>query len=280
MPRSASASVGLGSKLENTEWRMPAWSSNAVTGPSKPACRIPLSVTTRTFLAETRFSSCGNSRIAPRPCTMRVGKLITFAIGGLLVGKEWRPELKPGAPVPHPPKSSDDLEVALELPLRHSGLELAAFPVACAHVVIDELRAENLAHFLAARERLGRRPQGGRQGRSLRVISIARRLRRKRQLVLHAVEAGTDRRGERDVRIHCCASESILDPGRRCAPRDYPQRAGAILDAPARHGGRPGAANHPLVGVDGGRDERGHRGEERGLPGHVMLHRLRHPAGV
>src|SRR5256885_10119112 len=91
---------------------------------------------------------------------MRVGKLITFAIGDSWSGKKARPELKPGAPLGAPPKSSDDLEVALELPLRHRRLELAALPVAGAHVVIDELPAEDLAHFLAARDGLGPRSQG------------------------------------------------------------------------------------------------------------------------
>jgi len=49
--------------------------------------------------------------------------------------------------------SSDDLEVALQLPLRHGSLELAAFPLAGTHVVVDERVAQELADLLAARER-------------------------------------------------------------------------------------------------------------------------------
>src|SRR5256885_11504505 len=123
---------------------------------------------------------------------MRVGKLITFAIGDSWSGKKARPELKPGAPLGAPPKSSDDLEVALELPLRHRRLELPALPVAGAHVVIDELRAEDLAHFLAAREGFGRRSQGRWQRLGLAFVAVARRLRRNPPPPLPPPEAPPD----------------------------------------------------------------------------------------
>src|SRR5713101_8165276 len=143
MPFSASLSVGLGSSSLKTANGTPACSSSGVTNLKRPAWRIPLSVTSSSLPAPARFSSAGSSRMAPRPWTIRVGKDMTEGIG----------------------LSSDDLEVPLQLPLRHRGLELAAFPVAGAHVVVDEGLAQELADLLAARERLG----GGAQRRRGRI---------------------------------------------------------------------------------------------------------------
>src|SRR6266851_3400417 len=125
-----------------------------------------LSVTSSSLPAPARFSSAGSSRMAPRPWTIRVGKDMTEGIG----------------------LSSDDLEVPLQLPLRHRGLELAAFPVAGAHVVVDEGLAQELADLLAARERLGGGAQRRRERLRLRVVAVPHRLGWKRHLVLHAVQ--------------------------------------------------------------------------------------------
>src|ERR1043165_8241224 len=77
MPLSASASVGFAEKSVKSGALIPACSSCGTTKRRRPACRIPLSVTSSGFDAPARFSSAGRSLIAPFPKTMRVGKLIT-----------------------------------------------------------------------------------------------------------------------------------------------------------------------------------------------------------
>src|SRR5690349_12554921 len=129
-PRMASASVGFCSKSLKTCALMPACSSSGVTKRKRPAFRMPLSVTRSGREAPARFSSLGSSRIDPFPYTMRVGKLITLAMK----------------------RSSDDLEVPLQLPLRHRALELPALPVAGAHVMVHERLAEKLAGLGRRRE--------------------------------------------------------------------------------------------------------------------------------
>src|SRR5712671_634559 len=229
MPFSASLSVGFGSNSLKTANGIPACSSNGVTNRRSPAWRIPLSVTSSSLRAPTRFSSAGSSRTAPRPWTMRVGKDMTCGMG----------------------RSSDDLEVSLHLPLRHRGLELAAFPVAGAHVVIHESLPEELAHLLAARERLGGRAQRRRKRLRLGVVAVPHRLRRKRQLVLHAMEAGGDRSRDRDVGVHVGGGEPVLDARRGGRSGDDAQSGGAVLHSPGGERGGPGAAHHPLVRVHG-----------------------------
>src|SRR5258708_3436511 len=127
---------------------------------SRPAATIPRSVTMRTLLAPARCNSPGISFAAPRPWTMRVGKLITLAM----------PCSCPGG------SGSDDLEVPLQLPLGDRRLELAALPVAGAQVVVDELRAQDLAHLPALCQRLGSRAQGGRHRLRAGLVAVARGL--------------------------------------------------------------------------------------------------------
>ncbi len=80
MPRSASASVGFPEKSVKSGALIPACSSSGATKRRRPDCKIPLSVTRSGRVAPARFSSAGSSLMAPLPKTMRVGKLITFAM--------------------------------------------------------------------------------------------------------------------------------------------------------------------------------------------------------
>src|SRR3954471_6519318 len=156
----ASASVGLGSKSLKTCALMPACSSSGVMKRKRPALRMPLSVTRSGRDAPARFSSLGSSLIDPFPYTMRVGKLITLAMK----------------------RSSDDLEVPLQLPLRHRALELPALPVAGADVMLHERLAEKLARFLACREARRGLPQRAGQELGLGLVAVSLRLGRQRQL--------------------------------------------------------------------------------------------------
>src|SRR4051794_18398400 len=108
----------------------------------------------------------------------------------------------------------DDLEVALELPPGHGLLELPALPVAGADVVVDELLAEELSRLLRLRELLRRRAERAGEGLRLRVVAVPRSLRRQGELLFDAVEAGGDRGGHRDVRVHVGRGEAVFDAGR------------------------------------------------------------------
>ncbi len=66
-PFNASASVGLAAKSVKTGALIPACSRSGVTKRNKPACKMPLSVTSSGRVAPTRFSSLGSSLIAPLP---------------------------------------------------------------------------------------------------------------------------------------------------------------------------------------------------------------------
>src|SRR5258708_1221689 len=166
---------------------------------SRPAATIPRSVTMRTLLAPARCNSPGISFAAPRPWTMRVGKLITLAM----------PCSCPGG------SGSDDLEVPLQLPLGDRRLELAALPVAGAQVVVDELRAQDLAHLPALCQRLGSRAQGGRQRLGAGLVAVARGLGGQRDLVLDAPEPRAPPGSQRPGRGHVPGGEAGLHPGRR-----------------------------------------------------------------
>src|SRR6266404_49456 len=159
MPFKASASVGLGSNSLNTVNGTPACSSRGVTNRSRPACRIPLSATSSSLRAPTRFSSAGSSRMAPRPWTIRVGNDMTDGMEAPWVkfAKSRSKRLR------RLPPALDDLEIPLQLPLGHRRFELAAFPLAGSHVVVDEGVAEELARLLAPRKGLGRRAQRRRE---------------------------------------------------------------------------------------------------------------------
>src|SRR5689334_20931022 len=162
----ASASVGFGSNSLKTCALMPACSRSGVMACRRPALTIPLSATRSGRDAPARFSSLGSSRIDPFPYTMRVGKLITLAMK----------------------RSSDDLEVPLQLPLRHRAFELPALPVPGAHVVVHERLAQKLARLLRLRKPRGRLAQRRRKRFGLGLVAVALRLRRQRQLALDAVE--------------------------------------------------------------------------------------------
>src|SRR5438067_3083595 len=183
MPRKAFASVGFGSKSLKTVNAIPASWSSGVTESSRPACKMPRSVTRRSLRAEARFSSPESSRIAPRPCTMRVGNDMMEGIAG-------------SSRVPQ--RTSDDLEITLQLPFRHGGFELPAFPLARADVVIHERVAEQLTHLFAPRQRFRRGTERRRQRLRLCFVPVPHRLDRKRQFVLDAVQSRGNRRRDRD----------------------------------------------------------------------------------
>src|SRR5688572_18988385 len=99
---------------------------------------------------------------------------------------------------------SDDLEIALELPVRHGFAELALFPLPRGREVIDERIAEAFACRLRSLEPLRGLPQGARQRELPRLglgVRVAFHGLARLDLVLDAVEAGREARGERQVRI-------------------------------------------------------------------------------
>src|SRR5207237_6791933 len=115
--------------------------------------------------------------IAALPSTMRVGTLLTLAMCAL----------------------SDDLEIPLQLPLRHGAFELPALPFPRPDVMVDERLAQQLTCLLRFRKPGRGFAQRGGQRLAVRLVAVALRLRRQRKLVLDAVQAARDRRGHRDV---------------------------------------------------------------------------------
>src|SRR4051794_25345208 len=94
---------------------------------------------------------------------------------------------------------SDDLEIALELPVGDRLLRFALLPFAGRGVVLDEGVAEERAGRLRALEALRRVPEGRRQpDRFLMLLVVGVPLDRRPELesLLDAPEAGAERRGD------------------------------------------------------------------------------------
>jgi len=116
---------------------------------------------------------------------------------------------------------SDDLEIPLQLPLRHRRSNWRHSSRGCARVV-DEGVAQELADFLAARERfVAARSVGGSVAPSF--VSVPRRLGRKRQLVLHPVPGRRRPTRRWPLRIMSARREFGTRPGWRREPRDDAQ---------------------------------------------------------
>src|SRR5689334_13013854 len=95
---------------------------------------------------------------------------------------------------------SNNLEVTLELPVANALGVLAGFPLARAHVVIDECFRQHLARLLAALEQRGGVAQRLREAIGA-LARVAAHRRRRLDRALDAPQAGAERARDRDVRV-------------------------------------------------------------------------------
>src|SRR3954468_17098440 len=119
----------------------------------------------------------------------------------------------------------------LPLPVRHDAVEQLLLCAGVVEVVVDDVVTQCLTRDRAFLQRGYAFPQARRE--ALRVRDIRVPLERRRQLepVLDPVETRSDRRREREVRVHVAARNARLDPHRRARPDD-PEAAGAIVAPP------------------------------------------------
>src|SRR5215207_11696389 len=101
-------------------------------------------------------------------------------------------------------RTSDDLEIAGELPIGDVLSELALLPFARRGEMLDERVAEERAGDLRALQPLRRLPQGARQvevRRQRQLVGVARDRRLRLDLVLDAPQPARERRRERDIGV-------------------------------------------------------------------------------
>ena len=79
-------------------------------------------------------------------------------------------------------------------------------------VVVHDLLTQGRAGDLGGRERLARGPQGVRHVRLVRVVGVADQLVLELELVLDAVQAAGQHRGQRQVGVHVAAGQAVLHP--------------------------------------------------------------------
>src|SRR6266705_6124548 len=136
---------------------------------------------------------------------------------------------------------SYDLEVPLQLPVRHPVEPLPPFPFARRGKVVDEIVAEPIARQLGGFEvarRLDQRARGTRHILGADVGAVDR-LGGEPEIVLDAVQTGGDARGRGEVGIHVGAGAASLEPRRLRARGDDPEARRAVVETPGRLDRRP-----------------------------------------
>src|SRR6185503_1625541 len=191
-PASMLASVGFGSTPSKTCAAIPACSSERVMSAASPALTTPVSVTKSALVTPIARASSPVRLRSPAPKTMRVGKLQTAVMVSI---SRFR---------------SDGFEVTGELPIGHCPFVAPALPVASAHVMIDEIRAEDLGGAGAFGEPGGGVTQGSRERERTRFARIPFCLGRRLGALLDDPAPGTETGGHRNVGIHVGCGLPVL----------------------------------------------------------------------
>src|SRR5262249_2846713 len=133
-----------------------------------------------------------------------------------------------------------------------------------------DLVPEQLAGDVAALQPRDRLAQRVREALGVRLVRVALERRRERELVLDAVQAGGDQRGEGEGGGGVAAGDGRFR-AQRARVADDAEAAGAVVVAPGERGRRPAAGREALVRVDRRRDEDRQVAEQRDLPGEVVV---------
>src|SRR5207248_7043182 len=177
-------------------------------------------------------------------------------------------------------ESSNDLEVALELPVGDGVEPLAPFPLAGGGEVIDEVVAEPVPGDFGGMEDSRRLDEGARHAHDILAADIiaADGPVRERELARDALEPRGDARGDREIGVTVGAGAARLDARRLGRSGQHAERHRAVVDAPRGSRRRPEAVDEALVRVDVRPEHRPEFEQERLLSGDVAFEELRHAA--
>src|SRR5215472_3148498 len=100
-----------------------------------------------------------------------------------------------------------------------------------------DISAERFFCYIAVFPQLERVAEGVRNLRARVEVSVAGERWLERQLVVDAVQPGSNHRRDRQVRVHVAAWRPVLHP-QGVAVADQAQRAGPVVDTPADGGRR------------------------------------------
>src|SRR6266478_7167375 len=171
--------------------------------------------------------------------------------------------------------SLDSLEKSHQLPVGHGLDEGLLLETAVVEVVRHDAFAEGLARQLRPLELVERLAQRLRDLAELRVlVGVAVVEPGRLELLVDAVEARGDGRGEGQVRIGVGARNAVLHAEARPFPAQA-EAAGAVVPARGDARGREGPRLVALVGIDGGRVEVGKLTRHRHLPRQPLLEERR-----
>src|SRR5688572_23393247 len=132
---------------------------------------------------------------------------------------------------------SDALEVAIKLPAGDRAVVDGLFATGGVQVMLHDDVAERGAGGLAGLQAGGRLTEAqGDPGEILGLVRVAGERCWRLQLLLDAVEAGRDRGGERQVRVHVGAGDPVLQPDAARPAADKPEAERPIVAAPGDAG--------------------------------------------
>src|ERR1700674_3571751 len=151
---------------------------------------------------------------------------------------------------------SELLEAAAALPVGHDAAERGPLLSGGVDEVAMHLLAEGVDRELALLELGdGVDDRAGDALDQLIVVRVAVEAGPRIFLVLDSVQAGRDRRGEREVRVAVGTGYSRFDAQARWRMPDDPEATRPVVEAPGERGGGPRFELVSLVGVDRGREE-------------------------
>ncbi|MNT27671.1 hypothetical protein D3C72_1633100 [compost metagenome] len=137
--------------------------------------------------------------------------------------------------------------------------------------MLDERVSEQQARSLGAAQALRRFPQGRGQMQMLGEllgIGVSLHHRLGRQPLFDTVQAGGQRRGQREIGIGVGGPDAHLDALRFVAARNEAQRRRAVFHAPRGVQRRPVAGHQARIAIDGLSVERHEFGQVALHPGH------------
>src|SRR5439155_17944932 len=166
--------------------------------------------------------------------------------------------IPPAAPVMTATFRRDVPSASFEEPLafvvRDDLVEQRLLGARVVQVMVDHVVAERLARHRPALQQPDGLAQGAREALDVGLVGVAFELRRKFELLLHAMQPGREQCREAQVRVGVSAGDARLGP-QVLAVADDAKAARAVVVAPRESRRRPAPGGEALVGVDVGRQE-------------------------
>src|SRR5215813_15002233 len=173
---------------------------------------------------------------------------------------------------------SDDLEIALQLPIGHTIEPLSPLPVAGRGKMIDEVVAEPVACEPGSLEVARGLDQRSRRPWHILPTDIGPvyRLCGELEVLLDAVQARGDAGRGSKVRVHVCAWAARLEARRLRRSRDDAKARGTVVQPPGWLDRCPEAVDEPFVAVDRRPVHRRELHQAGELSGEIALEELAH----